>query len=1172
MIPSVIQCRRIWKARPDVMLRKCHIPIPFVILLLLCGMLHSQNYHTRIYNLSDGLPTTRINGITQDHMGRMWFSSRAGMLRYDGRAWTRVDTLVNTSLANFDGPCCTDSKGQIWVSNRLQIARFKDNGYDYLPKFPTENKSLVRELAVTLSAGEDRVVVVFEDNTVLLWHAGQWVNLNWESDGSETKPRVVDVTTSSKGIWFATQDGLYFLKNSAVIAERITTTGEEFLANGICFDQHRGELWLVGTQSIGKIQIETNRLEVLTTGLARGEPAHPHHSAHVTTDGQGGIWFGSPFYVYHFSKDNTLNLLRRGNGLGSEGMTAVFRDREQNVWIASARGITKIGSNPFLGYDRNSGLLDDEVSAIGQTKDGVIVLGHQGGLTFLEEQGPRIQVVGNGAFKNRVVDLHLDQNGVLWASCQYAGVGRIDESGEFQVVHSMPGIMANGHRIDDSGVEWVATQQNLFKGINGKLEKVLVANTPGKSSEAIRRLTKGKSGALYASTSNFGVARIRNGTIESLATAENCKDVFTAIETEDGALWSGTINGLAKFEDDHFELSTAPQIKRPVYSLLEDSHKNLWIGTDDGVFCWDGKNLEHFNSKKGLLGAETNRGALLEDDEGRIWIGTARGLSRYDRDLDIDHPVKPLVFITKLHASGKTAKLESGITLPADSKDITFHFEASSFVDEHHVRFRTFLENYDDKWSEPRELPLREVRYTNLPSGEFRLHLQAIDVEGRKSDIAISPTVSIEKQIFEQPWFLALCAFGFVALTWSGFAFVNQRRYSHELERQVEIRATELQKAERANAQLARLESLGVLAGGIAHDFNNALTVISGFVTMITVRSNPDSQTKDYVRKIEGACERAQSLTRQLLTFSKGGAPNRELSSLEHIVREAASFSLLGSNVECHFDFPDDLPAIHVDTGQFHQVFNNLTINARQAMLNGGKIKFHARQIMGDVTVSKIVIRVEDEGKGIDPQIVSRVFDPYFTTKTEGSGLGLSIVHSIIGNHDGTISIEPSEKSGTTFVITIPASDEILPHDVVVDDVEKIEMSRVLVLDDEPGIRILVSDALGSHDCQVSTVRDGQEAITAYREAMEQGKPFCAVITDLTIPGGMGGAEASREILAFDPNAYLIVTSGYANEPILANYLDYGFSDKLPKPFSIEELISTASRVPKRKPASGQIS
>ena len=355
-----------------------------------------------------------------------------------------------------------------------------------------------------------------------------------------------------------------------------------------------------------------------------------------------------------------------------------------------------------------------------------------------------------------------------------------------------------------------------------------------------------------------------------------------------------------------------------------------------------------------------------------------------------------------------------------------------------------------------------------------------------------------------------------------------------------------------------KLESLGVLAGGIAHDFNNLLTGIMGSISLARMVIADDHEAYPFLDRAQRASERARDLTQQLLTFSRGGAPVKKVTSLAQLLVDSASFALRGSNVRCRFDISEGLWPVEVDPGQMSQVINNLAINADQSMPDGGEVIIRAENVPAGERQGRCVrIEIEDSGIGIPDKYLSRIFDPYFTTKQHGSGLGLATVYSIIRNHDGDIRVSSQPGQGTVFTIELSASEAPLPPAELPAGVRLRGAGRVLVMDDDDLIREMAEVALRLLGYEAMLCGEGEEALRLYREAKLAGTPFAAVIMDLTIPGGMGGKETVARLLELDPAARVIVSSGYSNDPIVAHFADYGFCGTVNKPYSIEQLGQT---------------
>lgn len=380
---------------------------------------------------------------------------------------------------------------------------------------------------------------------------------------------------------------------------------------------------------------------------------------------------------------------------------------------------------------------------------------------------------------------------------------------------------------------------------------------------------------------------------------------------------------------------------------------------------------------------------------------------------------------------------------------------------------------------------------------------------------------------------------------------------------------TDRKRIEAERLKLSKLESVGVLAGGIAHDFNNVLTGLFGNIEMAKVFLPPTHKAHKFLESAMRSMERATHLTKQLLTFARGGDPIREILSIGGVITETAQFSTRGSNVKLKIDIASNLWPVEADKGQLSQVISNLVLNAQQAMPTGGVITIIAKNI--ETSEGRFVqISIHDEGLGIPPQYVDKIFDPYFTTKQHGSGLGLAIIQSIISKHNGTIAVDSELNQGATFTIRLPAtkkSDAIVVTNKLSDRpaAMPVSVAHILVLDDEKAVRDVLTAMLEALGHNVSHAVDGQEAIEKYQQAYLNGSAYDAVITDLTIPGGMGGQMAAKEIFSIDPAAQIIVSSGYATDPVMANYKEYGFKARIVKPYRFEEIQNVTQQVLKNR-------
>jgi len=377
---------------------------------------------------------------------------------------------------------------------------------------------------------------------------------------------------------------------------------------------------------------------------------------------------------------------------------------------------------------------------------------------------------------------------------------------------------------------------------------------------------------------------------------------------------------------------------------------------------------------------------------------------------------------------------------------------------------------------------------------------------------------------------------------------------------------TARQRAEAERRKAETLEQLGLLAGGIAHDFNNLLTAIIGNISLASLLLSPDDEMAERLDDAKNASLRARDLAQQLLTFARGGAPIKKTASIGKLIQDTVSFSLRGSHNRSEFAFGADLSSAEIDAGQISQVIANLVVNADQAMPNGGTLHVSSENFSYSATTTPAVpdlaagdyvrIRIRDEGVGIPAKYMKRIFDPYFTTKPKGSGLGLATAYSIIKNHNGLMTVESEVHVGTTFTIYLPAAlDQEMPVEAPRTFTPAMPgTGRVLVVDDEDAIRDLVEFTLTRLGYKVWQAATSLEGVNIYREKFEAGERFDAVILDLTLPGGIGGKEALKKLIEIDPTVNAIVSSGYATDATMSRYQDFGFRGVIAKPYEAAEL------------------
>lgn len=857
------------------------------------GAIYSQSYLTKTYSISDGLNSATINSIGQDPGGLMWFATGKGITSYDGTRWVNYSQSDGLNFETYHH-LKIDRKGVIRAftsSLEKGFSCFCEGKWTHIdgPWDIVGQKQPITAVAQLETGGKLFIGVSTRDNGFYIYKNTGWSHFTDENGPGFNSVRSIVAYRDS--FYLATDKGLRILSplepgNGTLKTLKIPSAP----IYSIAVSPLKPELWLTGEQWVGIYR--DDEFFLFYQGAIPGFRWKKSNLGIVTlADHFGGLWIGNKITLLHLAPDGSLENFIFQNDLPVGGVYCLFYDRESNFWAGGFRGVSKIVNFSFANFTKQHGLYDNEVTAVTEFDNGELILGHNGGFSFLGPNGTTtIEIPGADSGTPaywRVLDLRKDRDGNVWGAVNGVGIVKIEPS------HRMTWYKARGtHRQDphytsvledDSGNIWAAVQFQLFKLEGGAF---VPAKPVAKTATLTRRLFKGRDGAIYIATLGDGIYRFHRGTFTRISCPKSgkCNGIYAVFTDKSNTTWVGTAAGLYTLDTQNNTLSAFSSsgilAKNPIYFICEDFDRNLWVGMDNGVIRWNSERREmrHFTPLNGLAGHETNRAAGFVDSRGLVWIGTVQGLSRYDKKKDLKKTIPPLLELLYVDASGFKHPLDKPVSLEYHRNDLTFHFRGISFTDESALRYRVKLEGYDSAWIRDLKIVNNQVRYTNLSPGSYTFHVQAVNGIGVGSGMISSHEIKVGNPFWGSWWFY-LITFPLLVVFLSAFErYISKKRYASRLEVQVRRRTEQLEVSEHEFKNIFEHAHDAIIIfspdNEIVLDVNQRACEIYGFPRVEFIGMSLESISKDVSRgeaKLREVLQCRRYLNFETVQYKKSG-------------------------------------------------------------------------------------------------------------------------------------------------------------------------------------------------------------------------------------------------------------------------------------------------------------
>lgn len=1026
------------------------------------AILHGQFYPAKTYSIVDGLPSNAIYDVTQADNGVMWFITSKGVTTYDAQDWgvfpdsLHLPTYLNSKLTKSED-------GIIWAAGKNDtefIIKYFDSGTWYSIPFPKD--WVTNQVAFTFEVVKEkehhRIVLAGVSNVYSYSTKGQkWKQLDFPEQHS---PEINSTSTIDGRVFINTRSGQF-----AVFEDEIRRSKYDSLLEGyndiLTTSKKDSTLYILGFNWLGTIKNE--EFSILSEQIGINSRAiYNRHS--LVIDRAGRIFYSSASKVMQYDEQTGKGIPLEVNGRSNNIFSnKLYLDKENNIWSVDNRGLFKFNLLNFRSYNRDTGLAQNEVTAILESRDGTLYIANPSYLN-VHKNGEIVQQFYLGLddeSPDRILQLTEHDDKSIYIAAGHLGLFQLKDGklnsvftpGEFPQITSV--LSWNGEVYFTDGNYVYRKEGAGFNRLNND------------QSNYIRNLVALSDENIAALSSTRGILLITDDSINNYKSEFlNYNNVYDAVRWQ-GELILGTSGGLATVKQGEIVPYKLKGFDDVVFSLLVDNKDQLWIGTFNGVYKWDGEVLEHFSVAHGLIGNEINRNALMQDRKGDVWIGTELGVSVYSENqvADSDQKAPDLYFTSISTSESANIQDKSSPELPANLKNLTFNFRGISFLHNDRIFYRYRLSGLEEDWNFTNNFSNPGVTYRNLDSGKYTFEIQARNETSSWSN-SLTYGFSVAKPFYATWWFLLIILMLVATLFYVVFrirylylikkqkvlkSLVEERTKSirdkntqieqknekltevnTKLKKQTDSLNTALSKLENAQVRLVQKEkmaALGVLTAGVAHEINNPVNYIKSASEIINEMIEEEEsklviKEKDVFKEVFGSIEigveRIVSIVKSLGSFSRTNETDNEVFNIHKVIDECLLIlkNEYKGKVRIEKDFFDTEIYIKGNEGKVYQLFTNLILNAVQAIEGEGTILIRTwkkEQI--------IYIQVKDNGKGMEDDIKEKIFDPFFTTKDpgKGTGLGLSIAYNIVEEHQGSIQFDSTPGSGTTFTVEFPA-------------------------------------------------------------------------------------------------------------------------------------------------------